>query len=337
MNRGQILLIIALLCMNKIDPLFSSSSCNISADRQEGIPEVFLRNSLKGTPEIGQKLISFSNNNFVVREPLTGDRWVLREPHEVSNLLSDRRQEREVLEWAHRERISLLEIKDYDPEKGYLLTRFLFGQASSASDFQDMAKLQDALKLLSRLHCSKTVPISAKFQALNRFLMTSRLAANSGLSLPKEVHKVADQLKQLLSQIPISCFRSVPCHNDPSPENFFSQEGSLYLHDWELAGLNDPMWDLTHLSVIAQVDPEKILSFYQTSDPLALEKMTFFRPFIFFNTVVWASLERQQPFSSLPQQTIEILYQTFIEKIADSIKSSSFQASLQSLIQGGRL
>lgn len=337
MNRRQILLITVLFCMNKIDPLFSSTPYNVSVERQEGAPEIFLRKSLKGVPEIERKLISFSNNNFVVRESLTGDQWVLRVPHEISNFLSDRRQERKVHEWASQEQISLLEVKDHDPETGYLLTRFLPGQVGSAADFQDTMKLKDALKLLDHLHSSKTVPISAKFQPLSRFLMTSSVAANSGLSLPKEVHKVADQLKQFLSQIPISCFRSVPCHNDPSPENFFSQEGSLYLHDWELAGLNDPMWDLTHLSVIAQIDPEKILSFYQTSDSLALEKMTFFRPFIFFNTVVWASLERQQPFSSLPQQTTEMLYQTFLEKIADSIKSSSFQASLQRLIQGGRL
>ncbi|NDE82019.1 MAG: hypothetical protein EB051_00160 [Chlamydiia bacterium] len=42
-------------------------------------------------------------------------------------------------------------------------------------------------------------------------------------------------------------------------------------------------------------------------------------------------------FQVLLQQTTEMLYQTFLEKIADSIKSGFFQASLQRLIQGGRL
>ncbi|PWU14535.1 MAG: hypothetical protein C5B45_04270 [Chlamydiae bacterium] len=330
MNGWQILITIILLCINL-------PNAYASIDRQEASVESFLGSSLKGGFKIGHKLTSFSNNNFVVQEPLTGERWVLRLPHEVSNLLSDRVQEREVLKWAFKESISLIEVKDYDSDKGYLLTRFLQGQSCSAPDFKNTAKLQTALKLLYRLHSSKTAPISAKFQPLSRFFATSIVAASRELSLPKEVQDVADQLKQLLSQIPTCRFQSVVCHNDPSPENFFYQDSRLYLHDWELAGFNDPMWDLTHFSVIAQIDPEKILSLYPASDPWALEKMMFFRPFIFFNTVVWASLERQQQFSSLSPQITEMLYHTFLEKIADSIKSSSFQVSLQKLIQGDAL
>lgn len=330
MSKWQIPITIIALCIN-------FSDAYASTDRQEASVEVFLGNSLKCEFNIGQQLTSFSNNNFIIQEPLTGGRWVLRLPHEVSNLLSDRVQERKVLEWALKEGISLIEIKDYDSDKGYLLTRFLRGQSCSAADFKDTTKLQNALKLLYHVHTSKTAPISAKFQPLSRFFATSSVASSRGLSLPKEVQDVADQLEQLLSQIPTCRFQSLACHNDPSPENFFYQDGHLYLHDWELAGFNDPMWDLTHFSVIAQIDPEKILSFYPVSDPLALEKMLFFRPFIFFNTVVWTSLERQQQFSSLSPQITEMLYHTFLEKIAESIKSSSFQVSFQKLIQGGDL
>lgn len=332
----RVLLITTLLLATNVDLLFSSCSAEDFFVEKEEI-ECFLRGSLKSSFEIGEKLPSFSNSNFIVQEVLTGDRWVLRVPHEISNLLSNRTQEKEVLEWARREQVFLLEIKDCNLKKGYLLSRFLSGREASASDFQDEINLRDALRLLHHVHSSKTIPLTTKFQPLSRFIATAGVAANRGLSLPLELYELADQLSHFLLQIPIFHFDSVPCHNDPSPGNFFFQNDSLYLGDWEFAGFNDSMWDLAHFSVIAQVDPEKILNIYQTSDLLALEKMTFFKPFVLFNTVIWAALECQQSVTVIPREITEGLYQTFLQKIRDSIENSFFHVSLQRLIQGGHL
>ena len=39
-----------------------------------------------------------------------------------------------------------------------------------------------------------------------------------------------------------------PCHNDAVPENFIkSEEGRIYLIDWEYSGANDPMADFAAL------------------------------------------------------------------------------------------
>jgi hypothetical protein len=140
-------------------------------------------------------------------------------------------------------------------------------------------------------------------------------------------------MKSFLSQIPIDRFQRVPCHNDPSPENFFHQDGHLYLHDWELARSKDPMWDLAHLSVIGQVEPEEILRFYPTSDPLAREKIVLFRAFVFFNTIIWAALEREKPSLSLPKETVDMLYRIFLEKTNTLMKSAPFQTALKKLLK----
>lgn len=39
-----------------------------------------------------------------------------------------------------------------------------------------------------------------------------------------------------------------PCHNDAVPENFIkSEEGKVYIIDWEYSGMNDPVWEFAAL------------------------------------------------------------------------------------------
>lgn len=44
--------------------------------------------------------------------------------------------------------------------------------------------------------------------------------------------------------------RVVPCHNDPLIANWIlADSGQLFLLDWEYAGMNDYMWDLSCVSI----------------------------------------------------------------------------------------
>ncbi|MGB7129008.1 MAG: choline/ethanolamine kinase family protein [Candidatus Rhabdochlamydia sp.] len=292
----------------------------------------FLKKFLTGQFNIESKLISFSNENFKIRE-FSGNVWVLRIPNNISHCLCHQQQERAVLDWASQERFSILEVRGYDEQEGYLLTRFLTGKSCSAIDFQNPLNLREAIEILHRLHTSKTAPIESVFDPLERYVVTSQEAMQEGISFAPEIHKISYQLKNFLLQIPRDRFQQVLCHNDPSPENFFRQDGYLYLHDWELARCNDPMWDLAHFSVIGQVNLEKILCFYSTSDLFAKEKILFFQAFIFFNTLVWAAFESEKPRSSFPKESVVMLYQTFLEKINALIKSTPFETALKKLLK----
>ena len=50
--------------------------------------------------------------------------------------------------------------------------------------------------------------------------------------------------------------KKVPCHNDALCENWIRQGESMYLIDWEYAGMNDPMWDLADVSIEAAYTEE---------------------------------------------------------------------------------
>lgn len=318
--------------MNRIEAGFPSEVFRFPMLFQSKINQ-FIKLFLRSEIHVESQLISFSNRNFKIRDT-SGNVWVLRVPNEVSYRLCNQKQELVVLDWANREGFSLLKVQGYDEQEGYLLTPFLSGSSCSAADFQNSLNLREALKILHRLHTSKTAPITVEFDLLERYVATSEKAEQEGIFFAEEVHELARHLKSCLSQIPIDSFKRVPCHNDPSPENFFRQDGHLYLHDWELARSNDPMWDLAHLSVIGQVEPEEILRFYPTSDPLAKEKIVLFQAFVFFNTIVWAALEREKPSSSLPKETVDMLYQIFLEKTNTLMKSAPFQIALKKITQG---
>jgi len=315
--------------MNKIES--SASLCSFcSSFLLEETIKLFVKSFLRCEVNIETQLTSFSNINFKVRDSF-GNVWVLRISNEVSYRLCAQKQEKAVLEWAFEQGFSLLEVCGYDEQEGYLLTRFLAGEACSAIDFQNPLKLREALDILYRLHTSKTAPITVEFDPLKRYVATCEKAAQEGVFFIPEIHAIARLLKFSLSHIPANCFQKAPCHNDPSPANFFLQNGLLYLHDWELAGCNDPMWDLAHFSVISQIEPEKILQIYPTTDPLAREKIVLFRAFVLFNTIVWAALEREKPSSSLPKETVEMLYRSFLQEINQLINSTLFKTTLKKL------
>ncbi len=316
--------------MHKIEPGFSSSSVCASSFFDDAACS-FLQKIFSNGFNIEAKLESFSNENWKIQEP-SGNAWVVRIPTRIAHSLCHQSQEKAVLDWAFREGFSLLEVAGYAEKEGYLLTPFLSGRSCSKLDFQTPVYLREALDLLSRLHISKTAPIEVQFDPLARYTATVQQALEEGIVFEPEVHEIAGELRGFLTHMSNRCFYMLPCHNDPSPENFFCQDGRLYLHDWELARRNDPMWDLAHFSVIAEVEPEILLSLYPTSDPLAREKILFFQPFVVFNTAVWGALERAKLSPGLSKERVELLYRTFLGKSLALIKSELFQVALKKLI-----
>lgn len=70
-------------------------------------------------------------------------------------------------------------------------------------------------------------------------------------SLPAEADDLLDTVAAFDLVGPL-----VPCHNDAWPLNFVFTAGGVVLVDWEYSGLNDPGWDLAHLSVECGFDAD---------------------------------------------------------------------------------
>ena len=71
----------------------------------------------------------------------------------------------------------------------------------------------------------------------------------------------------------------VPCHNDSLVDNWVLDENNrLFLIDWEYSGMNEPMWDLSCLSIEANYTDKEdllLLSAYYGRDVTVEENKKF--------------------------------------------------------------
>jgi thiamine kinase-like enzyme len=99
--------------------------------------------------------------------------------------------------------------------------------------------------------------------------------------------------------------KKVPCHNDPLCENWVESGDRLYLIDWEYAGMNDGMWDVSDVSIEAGFDAEwdkKLLTAYLGHEPTVGEQRHFLanKIYVDFLWTLWA--KTRVPFDGQPME-----------------------------------
>ncbi len=97
----------------------------------------------------------------------------------------------------------------------------------------------------------------------------------------------------------------VPCHNDALCENWVEGDGRMYLIDWEYAGMNDGMWDLSDVSLEAGFDrlhDEQLLKAYLDREPDVLDKKHFLANKIYVDYLwtLWA--KARVPYDGQPME-----------------------------------
>ena len=102
----------------------------------------------------------------------------------------------------------------------------------------------------------------------------------------------------------------VPCHNDPLCENWVEGDDAeggrrLYLIDWEYAGMNDGMWDVSDVSIEAGYDEaqdEFLLTEYLGRKPSVLDKKHFLanKIYVDFLWTLWA--KTRVPYAGQPME-----------------------------------
>lgn len=97
----------------------------------------------------------------------------------------------------------------------------------------------------------------------------------------------------------------VPCHNDPLCENWVESGGRLYLIDWEYAGMNDGMWDVSDVSIEAGYDralDEMLLTEYLGRKPNVTDWKHFLANKIYVDYLwtLWA--KTRVPYAGRPME-----------------------------------
>jgi thiamine kinase-like enzyme len=186
----------------------------------------------------------WTNDNYRV---IAGDEiFVLRVSGAHSDALGiEREAERDAARAAEVRGLGAEIVRFLEPE-GHLVTRFIPGRLFP---WDAAPPLEDALRMLDVLQEVHSFPASryifSPFRMVERYLSRTR---DAGGHLPDDAAELLARLRVLEKQnsgAP-TCF----CHNDASLGNFIAgEDGRMRLLDWEVAGMNDPLFDLATLIV----------------------------------------------------------------------------------------
>ena len=141
------------------------------------------------------------------------------------------------------------------------------------------ALIKSAADTLRTLH-SCGVDTNVPFDVFDMAASYERIIRENNITLYEDYPIIKKQVTDIKCQIdrnaPVAL---APCHNDPLCENWIlGEDDTLYLIDWEYAGMNDPMWDLADLSIEAnysECQDQLLLTEYLNSSPSKSEFTRF--------------------------------------------------------------
>ncbi|HMQ25518.1 MAG TPA: choline kinase family protein [Acidimicrobiales bacterium] len=155
------------------------------------------------------------------------------------------------------------DVLHLDPD-GTMVCRFVEGEVVAPEDLAaDGDRLEQLARTLWRLH-TLAPPFRGRFDPVAE----ARRHRRSLAVVPDGVDDLLAEIDGFDLVAPLS-----PCHNDAWPPNVvFRAEGGPVLVDWEYSAMNDPAWDLAHLSVECGLDDndhERLLRAYAGGRPPA--------------------------------------------------------------------
>jgi thiamine kinase-like enzyme len=145
-------------------------------------------------------------------------------------------------------------------EHGCQVTRFVAARAIPADELAEEPMLAKVVSALKRVHAAGRVGSAFHhFEVIDGY---HRQASARGVSEPFDFATAWEVVQRFAEARP---FRpSVLGHNDLLNANFL-YDGSVWILDWEYAGMADPLFDLANLSANNQFSPqacERLLGHY---------------------------------------------------------------------------
>ena len=149
-------------------------------------------------------------------------------------------------------------------EAGILVTRFIEGLVYDEADVRVDANLQRILEMLKRFHHDTPKHFTGVavmfwvFQVLRHYQNLLQQGNSAHLKRLPELAEIALKLELAVGPVEI-----VFGHNDLLAANFIDDGDKIWLIDFDYAGFNSPLFDLSNLASNNELEPEQELHMLQ--------------------------------------------------------------------------
>lgn len=201
-----------------------------------------------------------TNKSYLVES--CGEYFVIRINGADSRALDLQRDiEAQVLRYVSATDIGL-QLVYCDPEKDYLVTRYIEGRQWQLSDSQSPEGIHYLADLLKAIH---------SLQPVDNFLDVAKKSDHywqqlvDDSELTQSLQSLKPQIDNYIAQASQQNTYSVLCHNDLMAENLLlGNDDKLHALDWEYAAMGDPFFDLAVIVEEHQLNTSESLQLLQT-------------------------------------------------------------------------
>ena len=142
----------------------------------------------------------------------------------------------------------------YFGDDGQKVMEFIHNpQPMSDGVMRQKENLQQAAEIFHRLHtCGEDTGV--RFEVFEMADLYEKIIREGGVAFYADYDNVKQNVMDIKAEVDSTgVAKRVPCHNDCLVDNWvLDEDGRLYLIDWEYSGMNEPMWDLSCLSIEAE-------------------------------------------------------------------------------------
>jgi thiamine kinase-like enzyme len=185
----------------------------------------------------------------------------------------DRNREAAALKRAEGAGIAPEVFAFFLPE-GHSVTRFVAnGRALTQSEFESIEMIPRLARRLQDIHGLD--PVEGTFDACDDIRRWMRIADDRGGRRPNRLDALLERVYEINDALAVErTVDPVLCHNDPYFRNFLDDE-SLWVIDWEFAGMGDPLYDLAAVAYSFDSDRRDLLvrSYYGHLDPVVRRQL----------------------------------------------------------------
>ena len=193
-----------------------------------------------------------TNQNY--RVDIDGDAFVLRVGGKGTHLLGIDR-ERESICSALASQVGVgPRVLRFLPGEDALVTHFISGTAITPESAARPEILRRIVASMQRYHAGPDFP--GTFSPFATVRNYHRLALQYGVAFPDTLPRVFALMARIEEALrPVQ--QSKPCHNDLLASNFIDDGHTIWIIDWEYAGMGDPFFDLGNFAVNQSLDSER--------------------------------------------------------------------------------